>query len=46
MEKLEAGVGELALVPSNQGRAVWSLKVGCQRAHSPVLFGPNTLSGV
>ena len=43
VEKLEAGVGELALVPSNRGRAVWSRKVGCQRAPSPVLFGPNTL---
>lgn len=43
MEKLEAGVRELALVPSYQGRAVWSLKEGCQRAHSPVSFGPNTL---
>ena len=33
----------LALVPSYQGRAAWSLKEGRQRAHRPVSFGPNTL---
>lgn len=33
----------LALVPSYQGRAVWSLKEGRQQAHRPVSFGPNTL---